>query len=144
MHRNNAASTHLHCDRAIFPVVLHLLTDCVAAAAPTTAAANTSVSVSALISQPTHASPLNNTTTTTTVRPLKELTVEEIGDLMVAVNMTPLQGILLSHNVSGLMLHYCDAYEELLSAEYGLTTKGLARGLFELITEWKANGVPVS
>jgi hypothetical protein len=30
---------------------------------------------------------------------------------------------------------------DLLSAEYGLTSKGLARGLLERIVEWKRDGV---
>mmetsp|Transcript_38870 Transcript_38870/g.67228 ORF Transcript_38870/g.67228 Transcript_38870/m.67228 type:complete len:1463 (-) Transcript_38870:125-4513(-) len=85
--------------------------------------------------------PVEHTTQGTT-RLLEELTVEEVGALMEAIQMHPLKEVLVSHRVSGLMLTCVETVDDLLSSEYGLQSRGLAGGLMKKINDWKVTGVP--
>jgi hypothetical protein len=78
---------------------------------------------------------------TPVLRQLQDLTAEEVGQLMVRAHLDPLRDIFQTRGVGGMMLFYVEEVSDLLSAEYGLTSKGLARGLLERIVEWKRDGV---
>lgn len=75
-------------------------------------------------------------------RSLEDLSIEEVGQLMEAIQMHPLKEVLVSHRISGLMLACCESVDDLLSSEYGLQSRGLAGGLMRKINDWKAKGVP--
>lgn len=81
---------------------------------------------------------------TVRTRSLEELTVEEVGALMEAIQMHPLKEVLMTHRVSGLMLACVETVDDLLSSEYGLQSRGLAGGLMRKIVDWKLRGVPLN
>lgn len=87
--------------------------------------------------------PATNTfTSAMTVRPLEDLSIDEVGALMEAIQMHPLKEVLVNHRVSGLMLTCVETVDDLLSSEYGLQSRGLAGGLMKKINDWKLRGVP--
>jgi hypothetical protein len=75
------------------------------------------------------------------VRALKSLSVEEVGDLMVRIEMKGLKNVLMSHEVSGIILSACEEVGDLMSSDIGVTSKLQARALFREIENWKMNGV---
>jgi len=89
----------------------------------------------------TVASPLS-TAAVTGNRPLKSLSSAELCQLLLHMQLDPVSHLFSERKVSGLMLSYCDEVADLLTPDYGLTSKGLAKGLFGLICEWKSDGVP--
>lgn len=76
------------------------------------------------------------------LRNLEDLSVQDVGALMDFIHLHPLREVLISHQVSGIMLSYCEGVDDLLSKEYGLGSRGLAGGLMKKIQDWKVNGVP--
>jgi hypothetical protein len=89
-----------------------------------------------------HAKTPPPTTTATGGRALKDLTVAEVGELMVRSNFKKLQALFAENEVSGRRLANCDGYEDLMDEGVGVTSKVLAKELMELIAEWKEAGVP--
>jgi serine/threonine protein kinase len=72
---------------------------------------------------------------------LSDLTVSELSALLEAVQLDAVKDVLASHKVTGRSLSYCEDVEDLLAPEFGLSSKGLARGLMEQIKIWKVNGL---
>jgi GTPase SAR1 family protein len=74
-------------------------------------------------------------------KPLKSLSVEEVGELMVTIGLKQLKDILVSHEVSGIILSACEEVSDLLSDDIGIKSKIQARALFKELESWNANGV---
>ena len=78
----------------------------------------------------------------TTCRSLSSLSVNEVGELMDAVQLNNLKEGLIKRNVTGKVLSLCHNATDLQSAEYGISSTVLAGELISMINEWKENGVP--
>jgi hypothetical protein len=68
--------------------------------------------------------------------------VDDVCALMERIGLKKLREVFLSNEVSGLLLSYCETGEDLQAPEYGVTNKGIAKGLMKSINEWKEKGVP--
>jgi hypothetical protein len=66
-----------------------------------------------------------------------------VGALLESVQLDAAKKPLAANSVTGRSLSYCEEVEDLLSPEYGLSSKGLARGLMAHIEKWKEAGVYV-
>jgi hypothetical protein len=76
-----------------------------------------------------------------TIRPLKSLTVEEVGHALAALELDKLIPIFAANKVTGKLLASCDEVSELMSEDVGVPTKLIAKMLLEQIEEWKTQGV---
>jgi GTPase SAR1 family protein len=74
-------------------------------------------------------------------RPLKSLSVEEVGRVLLAIEMDSLVALFAEKRVNGMLLHACEEAAELMSEDFGLTSKVKARALMGRIEEWRAGGV---
>jgi GTPase SAR1 family protein len=74
-------------------------------------------------------------------RPLKSLTVEEVGHVLAALELDKLIPIFAANKVTGKLLANCEEAADLMSEEIGVPGKILARTLMEQIEEWRTQGV---
>jgi hypothetical protein len=75
-------------------------------------------------------------------RSLKDLTVEELGELLERTGFQKVRPVFLQNHISGSHLCYCEDFEELMSDDFGVASKPIAKRLMDCIADWKANGVP--
>jgi hypothetical protein len=76
-------------------------------------------------------------------RPLKSLTVEEVGTLLTALDFGKLVPIFAANRISGNILSFCEEFGDLMAEEVGVTSKLAAKALMEKIKEWTEHGVSV-
>jgi hypothetical protein len=74
-------------------------------------------------------------------RPLKSLTVEEVGTLLTALKLQKLVPIFAANEVTGNILSFCEEFGDLMAEDIGVTSKPTAKALMEKVTEWIAHGV---
>jgi GTPase SAR1 family protein len=74
-------------------------------------------------------------------RPLKSLTAEEVGRALGGIGLSTLVPIFAEKGVTGTLLASCEEVSDLMSEEFGVTGKVMARALMKQIEEWNAQGV---
>jgi hypothetical protein len=128
--------------------VLHLLGECgsaaldsVASAAPAPAPASAGRATG---TSPTPA-PAGGGAVSTSVagskRPLKELTVAEVGELLVKCELASLVPVFAAKEVKGRRLANCEGYADLMDKSIGVDSAMVAKELWDLVEEWKMEGV---
>lgn len=75
------------------------------------------------------------------IKPLSDLTVEEVVCLLDSIHMTKYAAAMVSHDVSGLVLSSLESVEELL--ELGIESKAHGKALMKQISVWLTNGVAI-
>jgi GTPase SAR1 family protein len=91
---------------------------------------------------PSSSSPLPAASTQpVSTRPLKSLTAEELGRALGGIGLSTLVPIFAEKGVTGKLLSHCEEVAELMSEDFGVTSKVKARTLLEQIEEWNAQGV---
>jgi hypothetical protein len=68
--------------------------------------------------------------------------VAELGELLERSGFKKLRPVFLENEVSGSHLCYCEDFEELMSDDFGVASKPIAKRLMDCIADWKAKGVP--
>jgi hypothetical protein len=128
--------------------VVRLLQDCGDAAldsvVPDTSASSsitTPLQVPISAAPPAEVAPLTPVVASGGARPLKSLSVEEVGRVLLAIEMDSLVPLFAEKRVNGMLLHACEEAAELMSEDFGLTSKVKARALMGRIEEWRAGGV---
>jgi hypothetical protein len=124
--------------------VVRLLNDCGDAALTSVCAiamesAKVGTAVPAVVVAPNSALPAVASTQGT--RPLKSLTVEEVGTLLTALDLGKLVPIFAANRVSGNILSFCEEFGDLMAEDVGVTSKPTAKALMEKVTEWAEHGV---
>jgi GTPase SAR1 family protein len=76
-----------------------------------------------------------------TTKPLSQLSVQEVRQLIEQMGFSELGALFAQKHVTGIKLRMCTQPEHLLTANFGVTEEFIADGLFELIVEWKRDGV---
>ena len=74
-------------------------------------------------------------------RTLEELSVAEVGQLLEKFGFDRLKPIFAANLVTGRLLSCCDDFNDLQTADFGVTNTAIAKGLMKMINEWKVNGV---
>jgi hypothetical protein len=74
-------------------------------------------------------------------RQLQDLSASDLSALLDSMQLDAVKDILMTRKVTGRLLSYCEEADDLMAPEYGLSSKGLARGLMAQIKIWKAEGV---
>jgi hypothetical protein len=130
--------------------VVHVLNDCGDAALDAVVAVRADTTHAPLAATPTNADapaltelPIvpPATTTATTARPLKSLTVEELGRALAGLGLSTLVPVFAEKGITGILLSHCEDVSELMSEDFGVTSKVKARTLMEKLEEWRAQGV---
>jgi hypothetical protein len=120
--------------------VVHLLGDCGDAALD--AVVDSGVGLEPVsIQQHMQPAPPAPVITAVGARPLKSLTVEEVGRVLVGVGLSKLVPVFAANEVTGILLSNCRNVAELMSENFGVGSEVKARTLMELIEVWKAQGV---
>jgi GTPase SAR1 family protein len=76
-----------------------------------------------------------------TVRPLDQLSVQEVCQLIEQMGFPELSTVFAQKRVTGVKLRMCTKAEHLLTAHFGVAEDFVAEGLFEYIALWKRDGV---
>lgn len=114
--------------------VVGLFEDCVSA--------TQSNNITGVVDSKACVSPAETTTTAAAaMRPLKELSVAEVGTLLYRAGLDELAPLFETKKVTGKRLALCDEYAELMGPGIAVSSKVLAKELMQLIEEWKAAGV---
>jgi hypothetical protein len=129
--------------------VVHLLSDCGDAAldAVVVAPVDMQVPATVLSASPSAAtlelevSATPTASAVTVMRPLKSLTVEELGQALSRLGLDTLVPVFAEKGVTGILLSHCEDAAELISEDFGVVSRGEADALMEKLEEWKAQGV---
>jgi hypothetical protein len=75
------------------------------------------------------------------LRQLRDLTVEELGELLEHTGFKKVRPVFAENEISGSHVCYCEDFEELMSEDFGVTSKPIAKRLMDCIADWKIHGV---
>jgi GTPase SAR1 family protein len=124
--------------------VVRLLSDCGDAALNAVVATSTDSGSAAPVPLPATPAPLAVASAAPAgmeSRPLTSLSVEDLGRALAGLGMSTLVPIFAEKGVNGNLLSNCEEAADLMSEEFGVTGKVMARTLMKQIDAWRAQGV---
>jgi hypothetical protein len=74
-------------------------------------------------------------------RPLKSLTVEEVGRALAGLGLQKLIPVFATNRVTGNLLANCEDAADLMTEDFGVGSKPVAKVLMTQIDEWREKGV---
>jgi hypothetical protein len=77
----------------------------------------------------------------TAPKPLSSLTVEEVGRALAGLGLNKLVPVFAANEVTGNLLANCEEAGDLMTEDFGVGSKPVAKVLMAKIEEWRAQGV---